>query len=182
MALAFFPRGGSAHVTRNLATALGGAGWDVTVLSGSLSRPGEHGDAKEFYAGVDVRPLDMTAALSAPDPMAVEPPMHPSFEDRSGAPDRVFAALDDAAYERQVAAWCGALEAARAADVLHLHHLTPIHESAARVAPGVPVVGHLHGTELLMLEAIEAAPGRWPHAAEWVERMRRWAGACERLI
>ena len=30
MALAFFPRGGSAHVARNLAAALGGAGWDVT--------------------------------------------------------------------------------------------------------------------------------------------------------
>ena len=39
MGLAFFPRGGSAHVARNLAAALGGAGWDVTVLSGSLTRP-----------------------------------------------------------------------------------------------------------------------------------------------
>ncbi len=39
--------------------------------------------------------------------------------------------------------------------MLHLHHLTPLNEAAARVAPDVPVVGHLHGTELLMLEAIE---------------------------
>ncbi|MGH2950408.1 MAG: glycosyltransferase family 4 protein, partial [Solirubrobacteraceae bacterium] len=184
MALAFFPRGGSAHVARSLARALGGAGWDVTVLSGSLARPGEHGNAREFYAGLDVRPLDMTHALAAPDPMRADPPMHPSYEDRPGAPDRVLAALDDDAFERQAAAWYGALRAADAAgaDVLHLHHLTPIHEAAARVAPGVPVVGHLHGTELLMLEAIEADPARWPHAAAWTERMRGWAAACERLI
>ena len=184
MGLAFFPRGGSAHVARNLANALGATGWGVTVLSGSLSRPGEPGDAREFYAGFDVRPLDMTAALTAADPMAADPPMHPSYEDREGAPDRVFASLDGDEYERQVAAWSRALREADAAgaDVLHLHHLTPMHEAAARVAPGVPVVGHLHGTELLMLEAIEADPGRWPHAAAWAERMRGWAAGCERLI
>src|ERR671916_1210645 len=115
MALAFFPRGGSAHVARNLATALDVCGWHVTVLSGSLSRPGEPGDAREFYAGLDVRPLDMTRALGAPDPMHVSPPMHPSYEDRPGAPDRVFASLDDDEFERQVAAWCGALQSVGAA-------------------------------------------------------------------
>ena len=110
--------------------------------------------------------------------------MHPSYEDRPDAPDRIFAALDDAAYERQVTAWCRALQAvgAATADVLHLHHLTPINEAAARVAPGVPIVGHLHGTELLMLEAIDADPGRWPHAEAWAGRMRDWAAACERVI
>ena len=66
--------------------------------------------------------------------------------------------------------------------MLHLHHLTPIHEAAARVAPGVPIVGHLHGTELLMLEAIEADPDRWPHAAAWAARLRAWARACARVI
>jgi glycosyltransferase involved in cell wall biosynthesis len=184
MGLAFFPRGGSAHVARNLATALGGAGWDVTVLSGSLSRPGQPGDAREFYAGLDVRPVDMTRALTAPDPMLADPPMHPSYEDRPGAPDAVFASLDDERFERQVAAWCRALQsvdAARAA-VLHLHHLTPLHEAAARVAPGVPVVSHLHGTELLMLEAIESDPARWAHAAVWAARMREWAAGSERVI
>src|SRR5918999_3778857 len=184
MGLAFFPRGGSAHVARSVACALGGTGWEVTVLSGSLTRPGEPGDAREFYAGLDVRPLDMTAALTAPDPMRADPPMHPSYEDRPGAPDRIFAALDDDAFERQAVTWCRALQSvgAATADVLHLHHLTPIHEAAARVAPGVPVVGHLHGTELLMLEAIDADPGRWPHAAAWADRMRAWAAACERII
>jgi hypothetical protein len=47
MGLAFSPRGGSAHVARNLSGAFGAAGWDVTVLSGSLTRPGEPGDADQ---------------------------------------------------------------------------------------------------------------------------------------
>jgi glycosyltransferase involved in cell wall biosynthesis len=184
MGLLFFPRGGSAHVARNLAANLPQAGWDATVLSGSLSIPGRPGDARAFYRGVDVRPVDMTAALTAPDPVLAETPLHPSYEDRPAAYDRVFASLDDAAFEHQVAVWARALESAGAAeaDVLHLHHLTPINEAAARVAPHVPVVGHLHGTELLMLEAIERDPGRWPHGPAWADRMRAWAAACGRAI
>jgi glycosyltransferase involved in cell wall biosynthesis len=184
MGLAFFPRGGSAHVARNLAHALGRVGWDVTILAGSLTRDGDPANAREFYAGLDVRPQDFTRALEAPDPMSADPPMHPSYEDRPGAPDRVFASLDDGEYERQVVAWCRALQSVDAAhaDILHLHHLTPIHEAARRVAPGVPIVGHLHGTELLMLEAIEADPGRWAHGPAWAARLRAWAGACERVI
>jgi glycosyltransferase involved in cell wall biosynthesis len=184
MGLAFFPRGGSAHVARNLATALGGAGWDVAILSGSITRPGEPGDARAFYRGLDVRPQDFTRALEAPDPMRADPPMHPSYEDRPGAPDRVFASLDDDEYERQVVSWCRALQSvdAASADVLHLHHLTPLNEAAARVAPDVPIVGHLHGTELLMLEAIEHDPDRWAHGPAWAARMRNWATACQRVI
>src|SRR5918911_196952 len=171
--LMFFPRGGSAHVARALAAELPAHGWDVTLVSGS--RSGGHGDARSFYAGLDVHAVDFDAG---------DAPLHPSYEDRPGAPDPVFAAVDDAAYERHVAAWAAALERADAAvaDVLHLHHLTPLHEAAARVAPDVPVVGHLHGTELLMLEAIEEHPDRWPHAQAWAERMRRWAQRCRRLI
>jgi glycosyltransferase involved in cell wall biosynthesis len=184
MGLVFFPRGGSSHVARNLAAALPEAGWDATILSGSLSIPGRPGDARAFYRGLDVRPVDMTAALSEPDPVLAEVPLHPSFEDRPDARDRVFASLDEAAFEHQAAAWGRALESAGAAeaDVLHLHHLTPLNAAAARVAPDVPVVGHLHGTELLMLEAIARDPGRWAHGPEWAERMRGWAAACPRLI
>jgi len=184
MGLAFFPRGGSAHVARNLAAALPAAGWDVTVVSGSLTVPGRPGDARDFYRGLDVRPVDMTAALDAADPVLADPPLHPSYEDRPDAPDRIFASLDDDAFEHQTAAWCRALQSAGAAkaDVLHLHHLTPINEAAARVAPGVPIVGHLHGTELLMLEDIAARPDRWPYGAQWAQRLRGWAAACERIV
>jgi glycosyltransferase involved in cell wall biosynthesis len=163
MGLFFFPRGGSAHVARNLATALPAAGWDVTVLSGSR-RP--HGDAARFYAGLDVRPVEMADI---------------SYEDHPG---RIFASLCDAEAEELAAGWARALRSAGAADadILHLHHLTPLNEAAGRAAPGVPVLGHLHGTELLMLEAIERDPRRWPYGEAWAARMRGWAAACERLI
>src|SRR5215212_2668063 len=73
MGLTFFPRGGSAHVARNLASSLPAAGWDVTVVSGSLSVPRRPGDARAFYRGVDVRPVDMTGALRAEDPLLADP-------------------------------------------------------------------------------------------------------------
>jgi glycosyltransferase involved in cell wall biosynthesis len=171
----FFPRGGSAHVARALADNLPAQGWDVTILTGSLGGRGIC-DAERFYAGLDVHPVDF---------MAGDAPMHPSYEDRPDAPDPVFARVDDTAYERHVDAWAAALERVGAAsfDVLHLNHLTPLHEAAARVAPGVPVVAHLHGTELLMLERIAAGPpATWTHAAAWAERMRRWAARAERLL
>ena len=177
MALLFFPRGGSAHVARSLARALPLHGWDVTVLSGSLVEHGSHGDARDFYDGLDVRAVDY--------PLAIDPPVHPSYEDRPDAPDPVFARVDDAAYERLVDYWAQRLEEAGAvdADVLHLHHLTPINEAAARVAPEMPVIGHVHGTELLMLEAIEEGPpSGWEHSAAWARRLRGWAARCERLI
>jgi glycosyltransferase involved in cell wall biosynthesis len=188
-AIMFFPRGGSAFVVRALARGLRQEGERVTVLSGSRSGS-EHADAQRFYEGLDVRAVDFSAALASEDPLRFEPaaggaPIHPSFEDRPGAPDRVFAALDDADFERQVQPWARELARAGAADcdVLHLHHLTPLNEAAARVAPRVPVVGHLHGTELLMLERIdEGAPAAWAYAGRWAERLRQWASRCERLI
>ena len=172
--LMFFPRGGSAQVARSLSLALPDQGWEVRVLTGSV--PGGHGDAERFYAGLDVTTVDFSAG---------DAPMHPSYEDRPGAPDPCFARVDDEAYDQHVAAWGRALERAGAAlaDVLLLHHLTPVNEAAARVAPGVPVVGHLHGTELAMLERIAAGPpADWAHAAAWQRRLRRWAAACEQLI
>jgi glycosyltransferase involved in cell wall biosynthesis len=172
-ALMFFPRGGSAHVARALARELPAHGCDVTIVSGSLAG---RADAERFYEGCDVHAVRFDRG---------DAPMHPSYEDRADAPDRVFAALDDEAYETHVAAWSRALEEAGAADadVLHLHHLTPIHEAAARVAPDVPVVGHLHGTELLMLERIgDGPPEGWRHAETWARRMRRWARGCQRVL
>ena len=60
--------------------------------------------------------------------------------------------------------WARALADAGAAeaDVLHLHDVPAVHEAAAQVAPGVPVVAHLH-----------AAPS---------EAMHAFARACERVI
>jgi glycosyltransferase involved in cell wall biosynthesis len=185
MGLIFFPRGGSAQVVRYLARSLPDAEWDPTIACGSLGPPGVQSNAATFFGGLDVRPVDYTAAAAAPDPLAADPPFHPSYEDRAGAPDRVFGRVDDDAYERLVAAWIEHLRAAGAdeADVLHLHHLTPLNEAAERAFPHVPRVGHVHGTEVLMLREIdEGPPAGWEYAGAWAERMRRWARACERVL
>src|SRR4051794_11204182 len=184
MALMFFPRGGSAQVARYVARFLPDAGWDVTLVAGSLGAAGEASNAGTFFEDVsDLRPVDYTAARGASDPLAADPPFQPSFEDRPGAPDKVFAAVSDDEYERLVSAWEGILDEAGAgdADVLHLNHLTPMNEAAARAFPAVPVVGHLHGTELLMLNAIESG-SKWEYGPAWAERMRGWAQRCERLL
>src|SRR6266699_3345998 len=104
-ALFFFPRGGSAQVTRSLARALPAAGWQPTLATGSLGQPGEPTHAASFFAGIDVQTLDYSAALELAEPLAAPLPFQPSYEDRPDAPDRIFAAVDDAAYERFVAAW-----------------------------------------------------------------------------
>jgi D-inositol-3-phosphate glycosyltransferase len=160
MGLLFYPRGGSAQVARYLAAALDRKGWTVRLFTGSLGEPGAGANAATFFGGLDVAAADFTRALEAfdrgDDPMAAEIPLHPSFEDRVGAPDRLFASLDDREAERQVAAWQGLFAESGAAEaaIAHLHHLTPQHDALARVAPSLPVVAHLHGTELKMLDGI----------------------------
>jgi Glycosyltransferase Family 4 len=177
LGLFFFPRGGSAQVARALSHALAQAGWEVTLAAGSLGQTGEQTHAPTFFDAVDLVAVDYS-----PDRRGGKGavPFQPSYEDRPGAPDRVFATVDDEAYERLVAVWADALDRAGAprAEALHLHHLTPANEAALRAFPGVPVVGHMHGTELALLRAIEAgAPAGWRFAERWQRRMRGWAGA-----
>lgn len=187
-AIMFSPRGGSSHVARALVLGLRKQGCSVTLVAGSRGDAEPDADARTFYG--DVQAVDFGPALATDDPLRYEgppgtAPLHPSFEDRPGAPDVIFASLDDLAYERQVRAWGRELERAGAAeaDVLHLHHLTPINEAAGRVAPHVPVVGQIHGTELLMLERIAAGPpASWRHAGRWAERLQQWARTCAALV
>src|ERR671932_627327 len=104
MALMFFPRGGSSHVVRNLARFLPEAGWDVTLVTGSLGPRGADSNAETFFDGFEVHKVD------------------------------------DETYEHIVGAWEKALDEAGAgdADLLHLNHLTPMHEAAMRSFPDVP--------------------------------------------
>lgn len=187
--LYFYPRGGSAHATRAIARQLARNDFDVRVLAGSRTDLGHHAQAEAFFPGIDLHPVDFTPALASSDPIRFAggpgtAPMHGSYEDRPGAEDLVFAALDDDAYELHVEEWSRELVLAGGpeADVLYLSHLTPLSEAAARCAPGVPVVGHIHGSELLMLERMADGGPDWPHATRWLERMCRWAAACERLV
>ncbi len=186
----FYPRGGSAHATRALVRELRRTDLEVTLLSGSRTDLGETADARDFYAGLDPVAVDFTSALRSPDPLRHRgppgtAPIHGSYEDRPGAPDAVLASLEDAEYGLQVEAWSAALRGldSPAPELLYLHHLTPLNEAAALVFPEQPVIGHVHGTELLMLEAIAAGPPPgWAHAGAWAERLRRWAAACGRIV
>jgi glycosyltransferase involved in cell wall biosynthesis len=183
--LMFFPRGGSAQVVRYLSRAIARDGrYRPRVVAGSVGPPGGPGDARAFFAGLDLVAVDYDDALAAPDPLAASPPMHPSYEDRPGAPDRVMASLNDAAAEHLAGEWRRILAAPGVLDdvaVAHLHHLTPVHEALATLRPDLPVVTHLHGTELQMLQAI-ASGAPWAHGRAWVERTRRWAGRSARVL
>src|ERR1700754_641849 len=179
----FYPRGGSAHVARALARELGTQGIEVTLVSGSRTDLGPAADARAFYAGLDVRAVDFTPALESGHPLDfIGPPgtapMHGSFEDREDAVDPVLSSFDERRLRLQVDAWARELELAAAGGVdrLYLHHLTPLDEAAALALPGVPIIGHIHGTELLMLEAVEEGAGGEPgRAAAWSERLSGWA-------
>jgi len=186
--VSFFPRGGSAHVIRCLTGALRDIGWSARIVAGSVGAAGQPGHAGTFYRGLAVYAADFTRALDAwrsgGDPLAQPVPMHSSYEDRAGAPDRFFGDVAPAVAARQADAWRRILVASGSAppDILHLHHLTPLHDAARQLWPTVPTVTHLHGTELLMLEEIEHSTKRWPHAPYWVDRLRAVAGASDRVI
>src|SRR4051794_15254987 len=185
MALSFFPRGGSAQVARYVARELPRHGWNVTLVAGSVGDEEEASNAHAVFEGIGVHPVDYTRARDADAPLRADPPFQPSYEDREDAPDVVYAKVGEEDFERLVALWEGVLRDAGAAeaDILHLHHLTPLSEAAARAFGDKPVIGHLHGTEVLMLNAIdEGPPEGWDHAREWAERMRRWAQAADRLL
>ena len=202
MGFYFSPRGGSAQVAKYLCRALSSGRWSPTLFAGSLGLATESGNADSFFRGVACNSLDYTGArdgwISGHDAMSGPVPMHASFEDKPGVPDRIFFELDDEACARQVASWT-ALFAAHSEvtpSVIHLHHLTPMHQAVRNLWPDVPVITHLHGTELKMLASVDsprgsdkadAADARRTHdgsrfADQWVERMRGWALDSHRLV
>lgn len=180
MGLLFSPRGGSAYVVRYLSPALTRAGWSVALAVGSQGAAGEETHAPTFFEGLDVHPLDYTAAIRAfeagGDAIAAPQPMHPSYEDRAGVPDVVFASVAPELAGHLSAAWEEPLRAAGAdhADVFHLHHLTPQLDAVHRHWPDTPLVVHLHGTELKMIAAIAE---RREIAATLGERLATMSGA-----
>jgi D-inositol-3-phosphate glycosyltransferase len=163
MGLLFYPRGGSAQVVLYLARALERDGWGTDLLCGSLGEEGERTNAATFFEGLDVHAASYDDAVDAADrgldPVAQPFPLHPSFEDRSDAPDRVFAAVSPELGDHLVDAWAQfisrSLDGVRGIEVAHLHHLTTLQEAMARARPGTPTVTHLHGTDLKMIDRID---------------------------
>ncbi len=191
MGFYFFPRGGSAQVARYLCRALVRTPWKPTLFTGSVGTSDETSYASRFFTGIECRSLDYSAAMAdwrdGRDAMAGPVPMPASYEDKQGVPDRMILDLDEAAFDRQATSWARFFASSTVGppDVVHLHHLTPMHEAVKVVWPNVPVVTHLHGTELKMLSSlrdgsIAARPGRF--GAEWAERMRGWAEGSDRVV
>jgi len=184
MGFYFYPRGGSAQVARYLSRALVGTRWEPTVLSGSLGSARERTHAGSFFSTLRCASLDYSPAVQSwaagDDPMAATVPMHASYEDKPGVPDRAFARLDNDAFRLQVCSWKHFLgeRLSTVPSVFHLHHLTPMHEAVHQLWPHVPVVTHLHGTELKML----AAHDRALSSCEWSSRMRLWAQRSARVV
>ena len=160
MGLLFFPRGGSAYVTRYLSTALLAVDWSVELVTGSLGHPGDDTHAPTFFAGIALQYLDYSDAVRTFEmggsAIAATVPMHPSFEDREDAPDVLLAAVPPDLAGHLSSVWEPAFRAAGAAqaDVFHLHHLTSQHDAVRRRWPDGAVVAHLHGTELKFLQAV----------------------------
>jgi hypothetical protein len=48
-----------------------------------LGRPGELTNARSFFAGIEVEPLDYSPALELADPLTASVPFPPSYEDRT---------------------------------------------------------------------------------------------------
>jgi glycosyltransferase involved in cell wall biosynthesis len=196
----FFPRGGSAQVVRYLTAALLESGWSPRIAAGSLGPAGSWSHAQTFFGNLPLSTVDFTPAFQAwqhgEDPLDQPVPLHASYEDKPGAPDRVFTAVSPELTARQVDSWrrlflsMGSFQP----EVLHLHHLTPLHDAAEQVWPEVPVVTHLHGTELLMLEHIEQYGGAggkgspiglspaWRYATYWADRLRATAHRSRRIL
>jgi glycosyltransferase involved in cell wall biosynthesis len=187
-------------VVRYLTAALLEAGWSTQIVAGSLGAAGSPSHAKTFFAGLPLSAVDFTPAFEAwqrgEDPLDQPVPLHASYEDKPGAPDRIFTAVSPELAARQVDSWRRLLQSLDAFDpqLLHLHHLTPVHDAAEQVWPDRPVITHLHGTELLMLEHIEQYSGAggkaspigvsppWRYASYWADRLRATAQRSKHIL
>ena len=164
MSLIFYPRGGSAQVARYLSRALLESDHDVHLVTGTLRDGDPQHDAEVFFGDLPLTLVDYTDAWRGfergEDSLSPkwDVPFHPSYEDKSGVPDRIFYNLTGPEYEALLRCWTIVFEDVRdrfQPDLLHLHHLTHAHLAAARVFPGVPTLTHLHGTEIKMLENLD---------------------------
>ncbi|WP_405135547.1 glycosyltransferase family 4 protein [Nocardia sp. NBC_01388] len=184
----FFPRGGSAYVTRYLGLHLPAERARMRLITGSLGAAGEISHAGSFFADLaDVRTVDYTAAAGCyqrgDDPLLAPVPFHASYEFRGAVPDRLFAAAGPRMLAHQQQFWGRQFQQAGigGADVVHLNHLTP--QLGAGLDSGRPVIAHLHGTELKFLhQCLREGERCGPHAAMWVDYVRAHVPRVARLI
>ena len=158
----------------------------MELVTGSLGALGDETHAPTFFTGVGVRCLDYSEAVrvfeAGGSALATAVPMHPSYEDRDGAPDVLLAAVPIELLGRLSSVWEEPFRAAGAdrAEVFHLHHLTPQYEVVRRHWPDGAVVVHLHGTELKFLEAVNDRAALARSLGTTLAGMAEWAGTTPR--
>lgn len=180
----FYPRGGSAYAIRSIVDGLVRRGVTVQLVTGSLGGAAEGQNASKFYGELLTREHDYSQAYSeweqGLDPMAGPMPMHGSYEQKVGVPDRDFSEISPDLARLQIEAWMKTLSSLEGpCDLLHLHHLTPLTIAARELWPDIPIVTTLHGTELKWLarEGPESRNSRY-----WSALMRRAASMSDVLI
>ena len=194
MAIAFYPRGGSAQVVRYLARALMNRGHTVQIVSGSLKDSGPDSDAQVFFEGLQLLELDYTEAAQGfqagfnPMSKRFPVPFHPSYEDKPDVPDRVFYKVSRSELRHLVTNWRSVLSGVAdefQPDVAHLHHLNHLHLAAIGLPAmrQVAKVAHLHGTELKMLEAMPVLTGDSDSQVRlWDKELRKAAAGMQHFV
>jgi D-inositol-3-phosphate glycosyltransferase len=194
MAIAFYPRGGSAQVTRYLARALRDRGHTVQVVSGSVKHSEPGFDAEVFFESLPVVEVDYTEAAlgfeAGLDPMSEHftVPFPPSYEDKPAVPDRVFYKVSGSQLSHLVASWRRVLSNVAdefRPDLAHLHHLNHLHLAAMgpRSIERLPKIGHLHGTELKMLEEMKGLTNDAnTYVSLWDRELRRAAATMQHFV
>ncbi len=194
MAIAFYPRGGSAQVVRYLARALTARGHNVLIIAGSLKGADPTSDAAKFYDGLPLVEVDYTkaaAGLAAGlNPMSgrFDVPFPPSYEDKPGAPDRVFYRVSRTDMRHLVACWRDVLSKTTSQfqpDIAHLHHLNHVHLAAIGLPSmrRLPKLAHLHGTELKMLQEMSHLTVRdHGEIRLWDEALRKAAAGMQHFV
>ena len=194
MAIAFYPRGGSAQVVRYLARALTARGHNVLIVAGSLKGADPTSDAAKFYDGLPLVEVDYTKAAAGfaagLNPMSgrFDVPFPPSYEDKPGAPDRVFYRVSRTDMRHLVACWRDVLSKTTSQfqpDIAHLHHLNHVHLAAIGLPSmrRLPKLAHLHGTELKMLQEMSHLTVRdHGEIRLWDEALRKAAAGMQHFV
>ena len=187
-AILFSPRGGSAHAARALARGLRNLGC-VGDVAGRFHEATRASTVTRWRFYGDVRAVSSTPrwrATSRTDLRAPRRARHCIPHSRTGRRSRPR--VRRARRSRVRAAgrrWSRALDRAGAcdADVLHLHHLTPINEAAGSGRPRCAGrrAPAWHRTADARADRWPDPP-EWPYAERWSRRMRGWAQRCARLV
>ena len=195
MALQFWPRGGSAQVVRYLAPEIVAAGWPITLVTGSLGGPGEHGYAPEFFAPLPVTAVDYTAAMESwkrrRGPVRVRGPAASVVRGTRRGAGPYLRHGRRCRFRTSGRSVVGRAAFRRACDRHGGASASPDPDQRGRppAAPGacgrhLPARHrneHARGDHPARAHP-EPAVAQWPFAHEWADRMRAWAAQADRVI